>query len=126
MTLHPQFLICQQCATVIIYIVLRSYCRKVDTNEEYDSLDIREHDEQERYFDNEEPETLDMESDAQCEAVPNPMVDGTRRSEEGPDNTTGCNKQLANLHEKQKESTEKQKESTKNISSVPKLTDENT
>ena len=45
----------------------------VDTNDEYDSLDIRERDEQERYFDKEDPETVDMDTDSHtpCPSINN-------------------------------------------------------
>ncbi|XP_013397532.1 coiled-coil domain-containing protein 97 [Lingula anatina] len=42
---------------------------KVDTNAEYDSLDIREHDEEEKYFDEEEPDDLLIESHDDMETV---------------------------------------------------------
>ena len=41
------------------YLILLIICSTVDDNEDYDNVELRNQDEEERYFDSESPETID-------------------------------------------------------------------
>lgn len=44
------------------YIFMFLFCSTVDNNEAYDNINIRNQDEEEKYFDSESPETVLMEN----------------------------------------------------------------